>query len=152
MKITNLGLNFVCLAVFAFMLVPVCAQAAEKKTKQELEQEKEAKDAAAEDEAEKAMPENQQMKAIKNVDGRLVLVPPEDKDANPAVIGTLTSATASYQLKLGEPALMAKLKTYDKKIVALQGRLRNEGKYFVVSGIVEKSAGGVVERTKRGGI
>lgn len=141
---------FLMLMLTVFAFVPA-VQSADKKSPQEMQIEKEAKDAAAEDAAENSAPESVRMNAIKTLEGRLVLLAPGESD-NPAVVGTFTTPTASYLVKVADDNVLKAIQPYDKKSVPLQGRIRNEGKYFVVIGIVQKSAGGVIERHKRGGI
>jgi hypothetical protein len=109
----------------------------------------ETKEAAEEDEAEKKLPETEQIQALKTVRGVLKLGAAED---NSEVVGTLTAESGdSYLLKLASKDLAKRLERYNNKNVTLTGKLRNKGKYLIVQNISD-AAGGSSERTKRGGI
>ena len=76
-----------------------------------------------------------------------------------AVVGTLvTDATdktpnTTYQLKLENSELLKVLLPFDKKKVAVYGKLRNNGKYLVAMSLCQHSPGPQrVERRMRGGL
>ena len=46
----------------------------------------------------------------------------------------------AYPVKLAFENLLADLKPYHQKTVRLQGKFRNQGKYFVVTGIIPAPA------------
>jgi hypothetical protein len=116
---------------------------------EETTDQKEAKEAAAEDDAEKLLPEDQQF--AKTFAGKLNVTAIEWKSAS-LVVGTLVVENGpTYQLKIGSAVLLKQLTAYDNKKCMLLGKLRNKGKYLIVSTVIEAGAK-PVERRKRGGM
>ncbi len=114
--------------------------------------ESEADQAAKEEENEKKLNEIEQINLIKTITGRLALSGDPGADGGD-VVGTISDTTKSYLLKLEKPELMQALKPYNGKTISLKGKLRNKGKYLVVSAVSEpSSAGSAPDRVKRGGI
>jgi hypothetical protein len=64
------------------------------------------------------------------VRGRLVLAPGKS-----SVVGTLTTPERTYQVKVENEKVLELLQPLDNKDAALNGRLRNKGKYFIATGI-----------------
>jgi hypothetical protein len=119
---------------------------------EESQEEREAKQAADEAAAEKNLPEDQQYG--KSYNGTLNLVVIDPTQPKPAVIGTFTiDKGATLQLKLAElnDSLMKRISLYDNKKCTLFGKLRNNGKYLIVSSIIEMANAPVMKR-KRGGM
>lgn len=113
-------------------------------------QDPEAQEATKEDEAEKKLTENEQIAALKNVKGKIVLGTPVPD--NPDVVGQiLADSGESYFLKLASKDLLKRLQAYDNKTATLSGKLRNKDKYLVVQGVSDPG-GSTNERTKRGGV
>ena len=124
-------------------------QAAEKK---ETPKEREAREAAAEALAESKLPESEQIALFQKYAGRYNPNPAEDNPENPEVIGTLTTTQGNtYQLKLAKPDLLKRLQDHVKEVVVLTAKLRNGGKYLLVSDLTLPEAP-PLERKKRGGI
>ena len=110
----------------------------------------EAKQAADEDAAEKNLPEDAQMG--KQYNGLFSTVLPDSTTPNPQVVGTfLADNGQTFLIKLVDPAIMKRLSLYDNKKVVLSGKVRNQGKYLVVIGVIETPPGPVMRR-KRGGM
>jgi len=70
------------------------------------------------------------------------------KDDNPDVVGafyelqgTSNSSAVKYGIKLQNKSLMETLKNYNGKRIEVEGKLRNSGKYLLITRIVEKAAG-----------
>ncbi|HLX59641.1 MAG TPA: hypothetical protein VKX17_00025 [Planctomycetota bacterium] len=112
---------------------------------------KESEQAAKEEAAEKDMSEEQQINLTKTIGGTLYLSGDTGGEDDP--VGTLlASGGKSYLLKLTDKALMKKLTPLNNKLVTLKGKLRNEEKYLLVSGVVEMTGSSAPDRPKRGGI
>ncbi len=112
--------------------------------------EKEAEQAKAEDAAEAAGGEGVTLAAEKTVSGKLLLgvVVPD----RPDIVGVLrTEKGQGIPLKLSAEGLVESLKPYHNKPVVLQGKFRNQGKYFVVFGVLRPPAA-TVEFQKEGGL
>jgi len=62
------------------------------------------------------------------------------EEKNPTVVGMFVVDKRAYQLKLAEGSggLLKALQPHNGKSVALSGRLRNRGKYFVAEGIADE--------------
>lgn len=110
--------------------------------------EQEAKEAQEEVEAESKLPEAEQIGLVKSFAGTLQLMKNEE---NPEVVGQLVTASGPMQLKLSEPSLLKALQPFNQKAILLTGKLRNKGKYLVVSAVVGAPPP-AFERKKRGGI
>jgi hypothetical protein len=107
--------------------------AAEKEDPLQREQE----EAQKEDAADQALGEGASTE--KTYSGRLVLGQVVEGRAD--IIGLFTiDKGKSYPVKLRSEDLMNELKPYDHKTVALQGKFRNQGQYFVVTGIIPPPA------------
>ena len=116
----------------------------------EAQQDPEAKQAADEEAAEKALPEDQRLG--KQYSGTFSTVLPDSSTPNPAVVGTfLSDGGQTFLIKLVDPAIMKRLSIYDNKKVILTGKERNQGKYLVVIGVIEQPPTPVMRR-KRGGM
>lgn len=128
--------------IFLMILAGVCAA-------EETLDQKEAKEAAAEEAAERNLPEDQQF--AKTFAGKLSLTTTDWK-SDSLVIGTFSVENGpTYQLRLSSAALLKQLTAYDNKKCTLLGKLRNKGKYLIASSVIELSAK-PVERRKRGGM
>lgn len=79
--------------------------------------------------------------------GKLTLQPPDG--AGPDVVGQFVASDRGYLVKLAGPDFLKTLKIYDGKEVTLQGKLRAEGKYFVVNGVAGGGAPPVQRTNKR---
>ena len=113
----------------------------------ETRDEREAKEAADEDAAEGQ--KGEENKDSKSYTGRFSV---EINDKQPAdVIGSLTTDNATYIVRTTDQALMKRLIAKDRQKCVLFGKLRNKGKYLVVSSIIEPEPA-VGERRKRGGL
>ncbi len=114
----------------------------------------EAKEAAAEVAAEKNLSEADQILAIKSVRGKLSLTGSDGGDEGGDVIGLLTEIEGdkTYLLKLEKKELLTTLQKSNNTIVMLHGKLRNKGKYLIVSSISEIGGAAAPDRKKRGGI
>ncbi|HYG76705.1 MAG TPA: hypothetical protein VEK08_17000 [Planctomycetota bacterium] len=107
----------------------------------------EEKEAQAEDEAEaKLDPETIQ----RRFEGKLALYPEADP-ANPIIVGTFSVGTNVYLLKVADAQQVTRLRQYSGKVVTLVGKIRNSGKYFIYSDVIEGGAAPIYVR-RRGGI
>lgn len=98
---------------------------------------RETEEAKAEDEADRARGEG--FTSEKAYSGRLVLG--QVVEGRTDIVGLFTiDNKKSIPVKLGTDGLLNELKTYDKKTVSLQGKFRNQGQYFVVTGIIPPPA------------
>ena len=130
--------------VFCLALVAGVINAAESKP------DPEAKQAADEEVAEKALPEDQRLG--KQYSGTFSTVLPDSTTPNPTVVGTfLADSGQTFLIKLVDPSIMKRLSIYDNKKVILTGKERNQGKYLVVIGVIEQPPAPVMRR-KRGGM
>ena len=88
---------------------------------------------AAEEEAAQRKRENELDRPISSyIVGMLVLKSKEERGDGKGVIGTLQTKAKDYQLKAGNPELIAQLEKLNGKRVKLRGNPRNKEKYFVV--------------------
>jgi hypothetical protein len=131
-----------CAVVLLFLSGAACAE-------EETPDQKEAKEAAAEDAAEKALPEDQQFG--KNFAGKLSLSISEVKTPDSVVGSLVLDNGTTYQLKLTDTITLKQLVPYDNKKCTLLGKLRNNGKYLLVCSVIDASAK-PVEHRKRGGM
>ena len=97
---------------------------------------KELEEAKAEDEADRAKGEG--FSSEKTFSGKLTLgnVVEGRKD----IVGLFSIKGRPYPIKLEKEYLLKELKPYDRKTVSLQGKFRNQGKYFVVTQIIPPPA------------
>jgi hypothetical protein len=109
---------------------------------------REAKEAADEESAEKQLSEEAQNG--KSYSGRFTL---DINDKQPRdVIGSFaTDTSATYLVKVSDQALMKRMIARDNQKCMLFGKLRNKGKYLVVTSIVEP-APTPLDHHKRGGM
>jgi hypothetical protein len=77
--------------------------------------------------------------------GKLKLYPVEDPAKLPEIVGELAAPGRTYLIKLASDAVHAELKPWNGREVTLMGKLRCEGKYFIVRGI---SGGGAPPKPK----
>jgi hypothetical protein len=89
----------------------------------------EAKRAAEEEEAEKSL-NGEDSRKDPCLYGKVTLSPP-DPDRKDKVIGTFTVGPKQYFLKVEKDDLRIALSDYNGKEVSLQGKIRNDGKYFI---------------------
>jgi len=144
--LAGLGLGFVLLG-----LPSVCASDSKKESLADTE----AKRAAKEDEAERNAHETEQIQAAANFVGKVVMGTDGLDQPGPGVVGSLTQADGRiFQLKLADQGLLQKLNALNDKKAVIQGKLRNEGKYLVVTAVsgTLTSGGSPPEMHKRGGI
>ena len=143
----NLNLGWVLGAVLSALLL---ALSPGRIHAEDAAQDPEAQEAAKEDEAEQKLSENEQIAALKQVRGKIVLGAPVAD--NPEVVGQiLADSGESYFIKLAGKDVLKRLQAYDNKTATLSGKLRNKDKYLVVQGVSDPG-GSTNERTKRGGI
>jgi len=110
--------------------------------------EAELKEALAEDAAEKKL---QSERAITFFEGRITLYGPEKERSSPDIVGEFEHAGKTYLLKLGSPDVIRELQALDGKPATLNGKIRNQGKYFIAAGIVQGGMAPAATR-RRGGI
>jgi len=137
------------MAVCAALLYAPSAEAGEAKPKPKKDPllVAEEKEAQAEDEAEAKL----DLDSIqRRFEGKVALYPEPDA-ANPSVVGTFSVGAQVYLLKIQEPQRITKLKPFDGKSVTLVGKMRNSGKYFICSDVIEGGAAPIYVR-RRGGI
>lgn len=107
------------------------AQPAESKKDTDLQRER--AEAAAEDEADLAKGEG--FVSEKTFAGRLTLG--QVVEGRQDIIGLFAIDDGkTYPVKLEDDGLLQSLQEYDQKSVTLQGKFRNQGKYFVVTAII----------------
>ncbi|MCY3018097.1 MAG: hypothetical protein NTW87_03575 [Planctomycetota bacterium] len=117
---------------FCFLNASVCA-AEKKDPKKETEEEKEAKK-AAEEEAREAATSGLAFKPV-TLKGRVELIPIQDGDTINTVAGAFTTNQGSFLLRFETMALRRALLRENPKEAVLNGKIRNDGKYFVVTSI-----------------
>lgn len=110
--------------------------------------EQERKEAQEEEEKESKLPEVEQIALTKAYMGTLQLIKNEE---NPEVVGQLVTTTGPMILKLSQPTLLKELVPFNQKTISLTGKLRNNGKYLLVTSVVGAPPP-AFERKKRGGI
>jgi hypothetical protein len=109
--------------------------------------EAEATEAAAEEEAESKMdPE----KLRRLFEGKLVLFPVEEGGEAKVIIGQLAGKNFNYLLKVETEAVRNQLKEFNNKEVSVIGKVRNQGKYLIVSSVMRGGAAPVFVRRKGG--
>jgi len=107
------------------------AGAAEPK-KESLE-DKEAKQAAKEEEAERNGSEIDQIQAKQSFTGKVVMGTDGLDQPGPGVVGLLVQADGqAFQLKLSDQSLLKKLNPLDGQTALVHGKLRSRGKYLIV--------------------
>ena len=113
------------------LLVPLRLAAGEKESE---DARKEREDAAAEEQDE-ATKSGLAFRPV-NLKGRLTLNPVQDGETAESVVGTFATAEGVFQLKFAPEAaeLRKTLLTRNGKEVTLIGKIRNQRKYFVVTG------------------
>ena len=100
--------------------------------------------------AEKLLPEDAQYG--RTYSGKFFALKVNDDTRFPAIAGTFTVENGpTYQVKAADKAMLNRLAALDKKKCILAGKVRNGGKYLLVSSVIE-AAGAPVERRKRGGL
>ncbi|HYG76706.1 MAG TPA: hypothetical protein VEK08_17005 [Planctomycetota bacterium] len=111
------------------------------------QREAEKKEAAAEDEAEKK--NSERVSAF--FEGKVILFGSDVERPSPDVVGEFEQDGKRYLLKLGVPEVLRDLQQVDGQKVTLNGKVRNQGKYFIVMSVPQ---GGVTPAAskRRGGI
>jgi hypothetical protein len=98
---------------------------------------RELEEAKAEDEADRAKGEG--YSSEKTYTGRLVLG--QVAEGRPDIVGLFTIEKGkAYPVKLANEGLMDDLKQHNHETIALQGKFRNQGQYFVVTAIIPPPA------------
>lgn len=98
---------------------------------------READEAKAEDEADQAKGEG--FSSEQTFAGRLALG--QVVEGRTDIVGLFTMEKGkAYPIKLANEGLLNELKAHDRKTVMLQGKFRNQGKYFVVTAIIPPPA------------
>jgi hypothetical protein len=110
--------------------------------------EAEAKEAAEEDAAEEKL-DSETLRRL--YEGKFALHPEGQTPESPDVVGVFVSEGKSYQLKLAAPELLKELKPLAGKVVTLNGKIRNKGKYFIAVSVTHSGAAPAFAR-RRGGI
>ena len=102
-------------------------------------EEAEKKEAQAEDESER---DNFESKTQTTFLGKLELEPlDEEATTPPKTYGSFSVAKGStYPIKLQDPQLYKVLKAYNGKNISVLAKLRNQGKYLVIVGLVTPEA------------
>jgi hypothetical protein len=132
------------------MLAGICATLQHCAVAEESKDDAEAKQAAKEEDDEKKLPEDRQFG--KPYSGTFSLYAADPNQPNPQVVGTFTVDNGPTLLvKLNEPTVLKRLTVYDNKKCVLLGKLRNNGKYIVVSSVIEQAPTPAMRR-KRGGM
>ncbi|MCY3021072.1 MAG: hypothetical protein NTW87_18820 [Planctomycetota bacterium] len=130
------------------------AQTAQEKQK---EREDEAKEAAREDAEDQALDLAQKIRT-RQLEFHGLFLLQADKE-NSAVVGTFVGderdkqPNRTYLVKVEKEDLAKTLARYDGKKIALQGKLRNKGKYLLVAAVIEPAPGPArTERRALGGL
>ena len=133
------------LILWAWCAAPTCAAEPKPDPKEEAEK----KQAQTEQEADR---DNLNSGTQTTYAGRIDLDPIEEDKPLPKTFGNFTVAKggSTYAVKLSDPHLYKVLSPYNGKTVAVLAKLRNDGKYLVITGLVtaENTPKGV---GKRGG-
>jgi len=117
----------IAFAALCCLLLSVQARAEEPDARREAEKAQEAE----EDAAKNAEPRDT-FDAESTLKGRVILFPqPQDED----VPGAFNVRSKVYLLKVRDANLMKEILTLNGKTVLLAGKVRNQGKYFIVEGI-----------------
>jgi len=151
-----------CVFNFAFPLCPTPACAAEGKDgAKKSDPEAEAREAAKEDAEEAAITNmaEQLRKYQHEFHGTFLLPADPSQKTSAGVVGTFVTdekdrnPNQTYLVKVadGNKELLGKLKRFDMKKVAVQGKLRNQGKYLIASAVSEPAAGQPVKERRGGG-
>jgi len=115
------------------LLASPALRAAQSKT-EDAQKQAEAKRAAEEEEAENKL-DNEDPKKNPVLSGKVLLIEPQDGE-KPEVIGLFVVGDHQYELKVSNDKLREDLKPFNGKSVALGGKIRNDGKYFIASRII----------------
>ena len=136
------------LILIAFLFVSATAFAANSK-----------EDAAAKAEAELIAREDQQARTLDgdspsplihfDVKGKLALYAEDDPERKNNVIGVFSTEKGTFLVKASSDTILKLITPYDKKEVTLIGKLRGEGKYFIVSGVGGGGAPPVAKTNKK---
>jgi hypothetical protein len=120
----------------AFLLLNGVVCGADKK--KETEEEKEAK-RAAEEEAEELATSGLEFKGV-SLAGTVQLNEIKDGDTANTVAGSFITAKGTFLLKFNTMELRKAMMARNNKEVLLVGKIRNDGKYFVVMSVPEGNA------------
>jgi hypothetical protein len=118
-----------CLSILCLGLLPGRIVAAQ--SEEQTAQEKEAAKEAEEDAARAAKPKDSYT-SESTVKGKVIIFPQPQEEEVP---GAFNVGSKIYLLKVREATLMKEIIALNGKTVALAGKVRNDGKYFVVEGI-----------------
>jgi len=130
-------------ALLALITVPMAVA-------EDLTAEQEAKIIAQEEKAEEQLPIDK--KPPPGYTGRVVLSG-EATDEVDTVVGMFVVERRAYQLRLGKKGLLTTLRAFNGKSLALAGKIRMRGKYFIVQEINIPAAGPKrVNRSRRSGM
>jgi hypothetical protein len=110
--------------------------------------ETEAKEAAEEDAAEEKL-DSETIRRL--YEGKFAIYPEGQPKENEEVVGIFVSEGKSYFLKVVSPELVKELKPLAGKVVTLNGKIRNKGKYFIAVSVSHSGAAPAFAR-RRGGI
>jgi hypothetical protein len=67
--------------------------------------------------------------------GKLALLAEDDPERKNNIVGTFSSDKGTFLVKTTSDVILKLIAPYDKKEVTLIGKLRGEGKYFIVDGV-----------------
>jgi hypothetical protein len=119
-----------CALAIPLLVSPVLRAAGAKPDSQK---DAEAKQAAEEEAAESKL-DGEDPKKSPRLYGKLLLAETKENE-KPEVIGWFTVGDHQYQLKVSDDTLRQELKRYDGKSLCLEGKIRNDGKYFIAGKI-----------------
>lgn len=81
--------------------------------------------------------DGESMSPLKHFDakGKLTLYGTDDPEKTGTAIGVFTCEKGTFIVRASSPTIQKLVEPYDKKEVTLIGKLRGEGKYFIVDGV-----------------
>jgi len=120
--------QFTPMLLLAVLVCTPAALAASADKKAEAERQQEAREDAAAEGKRGELPFEAQVR------GTIRLQVPES-EKNSGAVGIFETPQATYLLKLGRPELQKLIEAHDGKQVLLDGRIRNDGKYFIVENV-----------------
>lgn len=81
--------------------------------------------------------------------GKLNFYAPDDPERKNDVYGVFATDKGTYIVKVPNPTVLKLIEPYDRKETTLIGKLRGEGKYFIVEGIGGGGAPPVAKSNKK---
>jgi len=143
MKMPELNRLFICAGL---LLAVVSAAEAKEDPAAKAEAELIARE---DDEAKRLSIESKSPLVSFDARGRVNFYPPDAPERKNNSCGIFASDKGTYIFKVANPEILKRVEAYDRKEVTLIGKLRGDGKYFIVEGIGGGGAPPVAKSNKK---